>query len=51
MIVVLDAAHLACALLWQDAVGGAITLATFDQTLREAAARAGLTVWPETTQP
>ncbi len=45
-----DAVHLACALLWQDAVGGAVTLATFDQPLLEAAARAGLMVWPEPSQ-
>ncbi len=42
-----DAVHLACALLWQETVGGAVTLATFDQPLREAAANAGLPVWPE----
>jgi predicted nucleic acid-binding protein len=45
-----DAVHLACAILWQEAVGGAVTLATFDQPLREAAAKAGLAVWPEPSQ-
>jgi len=42
-----DAVHLACALLWQDAVGEAVTLATFDEPLHTAAAGAGLAVWPE----
>jgi uncharacterized protein len=42
-----EAVHLACALLWQDAVGDAVTLATFDEALHEAAAKAGLAVWPE----
>jgi predicted nucleic acid-binding protein len=45
-----DAVHLACAMLWQDAVGGAMTMATFDQPLLEAAAKAGLAVWPEPSQ-
>ena len=43
-----DAVHLACALLWQEAVGEAVTLATFDEPLQAAAAGAGLAVWPET---
>jgi predicted nucleic acid-binding protein len=46
-----DAVHLACALLWQDAVGEAVTLATFDEALHDAAAGTGLAVWPEPFQP
>jgi predicted nucleic acid-binding protein len=41
-----DGVHLACALLWQEAVGETVTLATFDQPLLDAAAQAGLAVWP-----
>jgi predicted nucleic acid-binding protein len=43
-----DAAHLACALLWQEAMGEPITLATFDRQLWDAAQQVGLGVWPDT---
>ncbi len=42
-----DALHLACALSWQEAIGGPVTLATFDRQLWEAGQHAGLNVWPE----
>ena len=42
-----DAMHLASALMWQEAVSEAITLATFDRQLWEAGQRAGIAVWPE----
>jgi predicted nucleic acid-binding protein len=42
-----DAVHLACAVLWQEAVSDSVTVATFDQPLWEAARLAGLAVWPE----
>jgi len=42
-----DAVHLACALVWQEALQMSITLATFDGQLREAAKNAGLAVLPE----
>jgi predicted nucleic acid-binding protein len=41
-----DAVHLACALLWQDSLAEAVTLATYDQDLWSAARQAGLEVWP-----
>jgi uncharacterized protein len=41
-----DAVHLASALVWQEQLAHAITLATFDQELWEAAGSAGLDVWP-----
>jgi len=41
-----DAVHLASALVWQEAVGESVTLATFDRQLREASKRAGLNVHP-----
>jgi len=42
-----DAVHLASALLWQEALGEPVTLATFDKPLWEAAQQAGMGVWPE----
>ena len=42
-----DAVHLACATLWHESLGEPITLATFDEPLWRAAARAGLQAWPE----
>lgn len=42
-----DAVQLAAALTWQDAIGGSVTLATFDRSLWETAPQAGLRVWPE----
>ena len=42
-----DAVQLAAALTWQDSVGQAVVLATFDRQLWEAAPRAGLQVWPD----
>lgn len=41
-----DAVHLAAATLWQDALGEAVTLATFDLKLWQAAAQAGLLPYP-----
>jgi predicted nucleic acid-binding protein len=42
-----DAIQLASALTWQDALGRAVVLATFDRQLWEAAPQAGLRVWPD----
>jgi predicted nucleic acid-binding protein len=42
-----DAVHLAAALLWQDATGEPVTLATFDRKLYEAAIQVDLKAWPE----
>lgn len=42
-----DSVHLAAAQIWQEAPGYAVTLATFDQDLGEAAQKADLDVWPE----
>jgi uncharacterized protein len=42
-----DAVHFACALLWQETLGAAVTLATFDHDLWEAGQKAGMSVWPE----
>lgn len=41
-----DAVHLAAALLWQDALGVMVTMATFDLKLWQAAARAGVLTYP-----
>ncbi len=41
-----DAIQLASALMWQESVGMAVTLATFDRQLWEAGHEAGLQVWP-----
>lgn len=41
-----DAVHLASALMWQEAVGESVTIATYDRQLREAGKRAGLNVYP-----
>jgi predicted nucleic acid-binding protein len=42
-----DSVHLAAAQIWQEQIEHAVTLATFDQELWEAAPMAGLKVWPE----
>jgi predicted nucleic acid-binding protein len=42
-----DAVHLASALLWQEGLGEAVTLATFDRQLWEAARAQGLAVFPD----
>jgi predicted nucleic acid-binding protein len=42
-----DAVQLASALAWQESVGTAIVLATFDQQLWAAAPKAGLKAWPD----
>ncbi len=42
-----DAVHLACALMWQEALQMPVTLATFDSQLCEAAKQAGLETLPE----
>ena len=41
-----DAAHLAAAALWQETMGEQVTMATFDQTLWNAAEKIGLVVFP-----
>ncbi|MCL5996710.1 MAG: type II toxin-antitoxin system VapC family toxin [Chloroflexi bacterium] len=43
-----DAVHLASAVIWREAPGESVTLATFDKQLWEAAPKAGLAIWPET---
>jgi predicted nucleic acid-binding protein len=43
-----DAVQLASALTWQESVGAAITLVTFDRQLWDAGRRAGVHVWPDT---
>lgn len=42
-----DAVHLACGLIWQDALELPVVLATYDAQLRDAAQKAGLHVLPE----
>lgn len=42
-----DAVQLASALMWQEAVGVSIMLATFDRRLWEASQKAGVRVWPD----
>ena len=46
-----DAVHLAAALFWQETIGEAVVLATFDRQQWETGALTGLTVWPEDLQP
>lgn len=41
-----DAVHLACALLWQESLGDAVTLATYDRELWRGARSTGLQPWP-----
>jgi len=41
-----DAVHLAAATLWQDAIGEAVTMATFDRHLWAAAYQIGLVPYP-----
>lgn len=41
-----DAIHLAAALLWQDAMGERVTMATFDRSLWAAARQSGLIPYP-----
>jgi predicted nucleic acid-binding protein len=42
-----DSVHLAAAQIWQERIEHAVTLATFDQELWEAAPMVGLKAWPE----
>lgn len=42
-----DAVHLASALFWQDMLGAAITVASYDRQLWEAVKSIGLIAWPE----
>ncbi len=42
-----DALQLASAVTWQEAMGLAVTLATFDRQLSEAGKTAGLRLWPD----
>jgi predicted nucleic acid-binding protein len=46
-----DAVHLAAALVWQEALGETVTLATFDQTLWTAAGKEGLVPFPTDLSP
>jgi predicted nucleic acid-binding protein len=41
-----DAVHLACAQVWQEALGEAVTLATYDRELWRAAGATGVQPWP-----
>jgi hypothetical protein len=45
-----DAVHLASAVLWQEALGIPVTLATYDRQLWDAAQSVGLRVLPEASQ-
>ena len=42
-----DAVHLAAALIWQEKMGEAVQIATFDKQLWEAAKKVGLSYLPE----
>jgi predicted nucleic acid-binding protein len=42
-----DTVHLASALSWQDMLGAAITVASYDRQLWQAVKANGLTAWPE----
>ena len=42
-----DAVHLACALIWQESLGEAVTLATYDRELWRGARASGLASWPQ----
>ena len=42
-----DAMHLATALFWQDTLGEAVTLATFDRPLWQATQDTGMLPWPK----
>lgn len=46
-----DAVHLATALFWQENLGEAITLATFDRQLWQAGQDAGALTWPSDLAP
>lgn len=41
-----DAMHLAAGLFWQEMMGEAVTMATYDWQLWDAAQAAGLAAWP-----
>jgi uncharacterized protein len=42
-----DAVHLASAIVWQEALGEPVTLATFDHNLWQATVKIEMIVWPE----
>ncbi len=42
-----DAVHLAAAVIWQEAMGRQVTIATFDRTLWQVAGQVGLIPFPE----
>jgi len=44
-----DAAHLAAAMIWQEALGSPVTLATFDRDLWIAGEKERMQVWPVET--
>lgn len=41
-----DAVHLACALVWREALGEPVTVATYDRELWHSAKATGLIAWP-----
>ena len=43
----IDALHLASALLWREALGEPVQMATYDEKLKEGAQASQLTIWPE----
>jgi uncharacterized protein len=45
-----DAVHLASAIVWQEALGEPVTLATFDHNLWQATVKIEMMVWPEVLQ-
>ena len=46
-----DAVHLASARFWQEMLGEAVTLATFDRQLWKASPSIGVLVWPDDLGP
>lgn len=42
-----DAVHLSAAIMWQEAMGDPITMASFDKKLWQSSREFGLDVWPE----
>ncbi|NIM93348.1 MAG: PIN domain-containing protein [Anaerolineales bacterium] len=42
-----DAVHLASAIIWQEAIGETVIMATFDTILSAAAQEVGMSIWPE----
>jgi predicted nucleic acid-binding protein len=42
-----DAVHLSAAIMWQEAMGDPITMASFDKKLWQSSREFGMVVWPE----